>query len=194
MPESKLHGVQRPWRRSHAFAGYFLTLGLLAGCNIEALQSAADIQTAVRQSLEQRNYSDAVRHALRLTEKTPSDATAHYLLAQAQTQAGERTAAIVSLESAIRHGLSDDREIDRNPRLEPLRGMAAYADLMNTRFPERARTLRATAGAVSVSVEGVTASTGAEAATTERAVRIDASSDKQVVRAGDVVIELPNAK
>ena len=194
MPVSRLHGVQRPWRRSNALAGYFLTLGLLSGCNIEALQNAADIQTAARQSLEQRNFSDAVRHAQRLTEKTPTDSGAHYLLAQAQTQAGERTAAIVSLERAIRHGLRDGQEIDRNPRLEPLRTMAAYTDLMNTSFPERARTLRATAGAVSVSVEGVTTSTGVEAATAESTVRIDASSDKQVVRAGDVVIELPNAK
>jgi tetratricopeptide (TPR) repeat protein len=193
MPTFHSHGVQRPWQRSHAFAAYLLTLGLLSGCNIDALQSAAEIKSAARQSLEQRNFADAVKQALRLAEKTPDDADAHYLLAQAQTQSGDRTAAVVSLERAIRRGLTDDREIDRNPGLEPLRAMSAYADLMSTSFPERARTLRATAGAVSVSVGGVTTSTGVEAAT-DSAVRIDASSDKQVVRAGDVVIELPNAK
>lgn len=194
MPIVHSHGVQRPWQRSHVLSAYILALGLLSGCNIDAFQSAADIKNAARQSLEQRNFADAVKQALRLAEKTPEDADAHYLLAQAQTQSGDRTAAVVSLERAIRRGLTDDREIDRNPRLEPLRAMSAYADLMNTSFPERARTLRATAGAVSVSVSGATTSTGIETATTESAVRIDASSDKQVVRAGDVVIELPNAK
>lgn len=194
MPIFHSHGVQRPWQRSHAFAACFMTMGLLSGCNIDALQSAAEIKSSARQSLEQRNFADAVKQALRLAEKTPDDADAHYLLAQAQTQAGERTAAIVSLERAIRRGMTDDREIDHNPRLEPLRAMAAYTDLMNTSFPDRARTMRATAGAVSVSVSGATTSTGVEAATAESAVRIDASSEKQVVRAGDVVIELPNAK
>lgn len=159
----------------------------LGGCLPDSLQDAATLRTLATQSLEQRNFADAVSRARHLVEKTPQDVEAHYLLAQALAQSGERTAALVALEQAIRQGLRDAGRIEAEPRLEPLRDMNAYEDMMSAQFPDRL--------SVSVRAGSVRASVSSGATTTSQrageAVSIEQRGGKQVVRAGDLVVELP---
>ncbi|MFM2346301.1 MAG: hypothetical protein RL654_1054 [Pseudomonadota bacterium] len=163
-----------------------LTL-ILTGCLPDALQDVPTLRALATQSLDQRNFADAVSRARRLVEKTPQDIEAHYLLAQALAQSGERTAALVALEQAIRQGLRDANRIEAEPRLEPLRDMNAYEDMMSAQFPDRL--------SVSVRAGSARASVSSGATTTSQrageAVSIEQRGGKQVVRAGDLVVELP---
>jgi hypothetical protein len=83
------------------------------------------------------------------------------------------------LEQAIKAGLKDDTQIEKNPLLEPIRSMAAYADLMKTSFPSRKQ-----------------ASNDARSSDNpdDASVSIREVDGKQVLRAGDVVVEVPSLK
>lgn len=164
--------------RSQITLGTLLIVSSLMGCKPEFLMNAADLKTSTTQALEQRNFADAVQQAKKLVDKAPDDHQSHYLLAQAQAQAGDRSAALMSLEKAIKAGFKDDKEITSNPKLDPLRDMSAYADLMSKNFPD--------SSGASVSIPGTSKAVSGN-------VSIQESPDgRQVIRAGDVVIETTN--
>jgi hypothetical protein len=80
------------------------------------------------------------------------------------------------LEQAIRKGLKDDVQINSNANLDPIKSMVAYGDLMKAQFPGRG------------------AQESASAHQDSGNVSITEKNGKQVLRAGDVVIEVPSIK
>ena len=149
----------------------------LAACDTGPFASVDSIRTQAAQSLQQKNFTDAVNKAEELTKKAPEGYEGYFLLAQARAQLGDKNAAIAALESAIKKGYKDDQAIEGNDNLKPIRSMAAYADLMDTAFPKREKQIRVDADA------SVFASVG-----------IVQSDSKTVIRAGDVVVEMPKEK
>jgi tetratricopeptide (TPR) repeat protein len=155
----------------------------LFGCDLNSFKSIDDLKASTRQSMNTKNYSDAASTAQKLVEKAPKDYEAFFLLAQAKAQAGDKNAALVALEQAIKNGLKDDVEIDKNTYLEPIKSMNAYIDLMNVSFPNRV-TSRIT----------INQSSSQESSISSGDVSIRESNGKREVRAGDVVIQMQTAK
>lgn len=167
------HKMTADVRRRSALA-LALSLSVFAGaCNYfaGADQLKADANTA----LAARNFSLAATHAQAWAKKAAEQYEPYFVLAQAQAQAGDKNAALVALEQAIRKGLKDDVQIDSNANLEPIKSMVAYADLMKTHFPGRS------------SHQGQSSQDAGQVSITEK-------DGKQVLRAGDVVIEVPSVK
>lgn len=164
----------------HVFLSAFILAAALAGCDSGPLASAEKLKSEARQTIEAKNFSDAAKAAQKYIDKAPEDYEGYFLLAQAKAQTGDKNAALVALEQAIKKGLKDDEQIDKNANLEPIKSMAAYGDLMKYSFPSRTEP---------VVNESVSVSGEASAS-----VSITESGDKQVLRAGDVVIEMPADK
>jgi len=158
----------------------------LAGCDLDFLKSAESFKTEARQSIVAKNYSEAAALSQKLTEKAPADYEGYFLLAQAKAQVGDKNAALAALEQAIKNGLKDDEQIDKNVNLDPIKTMTAYKDLMVASFPSRKA---AQESAVSASTTAVISDSESSSS-----VSIHQVDGKQVVRAGDVVIEMPSAK
>jgi tetratricopeptide (TPR) repeat protein len=148
---------------------------LLSACDSGPFASADAIRARATQNLTQKNFTEAANSADELIKKTPDAYDAYYLAAQARAQLGDKNAALAALESAIKKGLKDDKEIVNNPNLQLLLNMAAFTELMDSAFPQREKTI-------------LSAGAGNGAA---GAVGISATKDKTVIRAGDVVVELP---
>jgi|GEM_PF-2227223 len=141
---------------------------LLTACDSGPLASADAIRGHAIQSLEQKNYSDAAKYAKELSNKTPDSYEGYFLLAQACTQLGDRNAALAALETAIKKGLKDDVAIAANANLQALHPLSAYTELMDSAFPKREKPVVATGD-----------------------VGISTTDAKTVIRAGDVVVEMP---
>lgn len=162
---------------NHALHAALVGFGLsLAACDTSVFASADKLKVEARQTLEAKNFSNAAKAAQKLIDKAPDDYEGYYLMAQAKAQTGDKNAAIVALEQAIKKGLKDDAQIDKSTNLDPIKPMVAYGDLMKASFPGR-----------SVPVAGVPTS----ASNSSASVSITESDGKQVLRAGDVVIEVP---
>ena len=170
---------------SLAFVAAFLTASL-AGCEVDFLKNAESYKTDARQSIAAKNYSEAATLAQKLTEKAPADYEGYFLLAQAKAQVGDKNAALAALEQSIKKGLKDDEQIDKNVNLDPIKTMTAYKDLMVASFPSRKAALEPLVSA--------TASATISGSESSSSVSIHQVDGKQVVRAGDVVIEMPSAK
>lgn len=158
----------------------------IAGCDMDFLKNTDSLKTDVRKSIEAKNYSEAAALALKLTEKAAADYEGYFLMAQAKAQVGDKNAAITALEQAIKKGLKDDEQIDKNVNLDPIKTMTAYKDLMASSFPSRKATLDP--------IVSATASAVVSGSESSSSVSIHQVDGKQVVRAGDVVIEMPSAK
>jgi len=143
---------------------------LLAICAIllSSCDSADSIRNHASQSLEQKNFSDAAKYAEELIKKTPDSYDAYFLLAQARAQLGDKNAALAALESAVKKGFKDDAAISTNANLLPLHPLSAYNELMDSAFPKREKPVAASGD-----------------------VGINETSSKTVIRAGDVVVEMP---
>jgi hypothetical protein len=164
--------------RTVRFGASVLCLCLaLSACDMVA--SADKLKADASAALTARNYSSAAQIAQKWSEKTPDHYEAFFVLAQAQAQAGDKNAALVALEQAIKKGLKDDAQIDSNTNLDPIKEMSAYASLMKASFPDRK-----------------TPQEEAEEAKPEdkdddSEVSITEKDGQQVLRAGDVVIQMP---
>ncbi|MCX7251763.1 MAG: hypothetical protein NTX37_09745 [Burkholderiales bacterium] len=150
-----------------------LCLGLvLSACDL--LANAEKLKADASAALASRNFATAVQTAKKWTEKAPEQYEAYFVLAQAQAQAGDRNAALVALEQALKTGLKDDVQIDSNVNLEPIKSMVAYKDLMKIHFPGRESKKEEEQDSGSVSI-------------TEK-------EGMQVLRAGDIVLKVPALK
>lgn len=167
-------------------AAAVLALGL-AACDGAGFKSADGLKTETLQALDAKNYSIAAERAVQLTEKTPNDYEAHYLLAQARALLGDRNGALMALEQAIKTGLRDDAAIDANPNLAAIREMNAYTDLMNASFPSRSRAVAGVQVQLPAEGGGARAQVGSQ-------LSIRESGGKTVVRADDLVIEVPKPR
>lgn len=150
----------------------------LSACDM--LASADKLKADANSALTARNYSSAAQIAQKWTEKTPDHYEAYFVLAQAQAQAGDKNAALVALEQAIKKGLKDDAQIDGNTNLDPIKEMSAYQSLMKSSFPDRKPTQ--------------TEKQDSEGKGEESEVSITEKDGQQVLRAGDVVIQMPVEK
>lgn len=151
-----------------------LSLSLLIGA-CDFLKSADQLKADANAALGARNFSVAAQTAQEWVKKAPEQYEPYFILAQAQAQAGDRNASLVALEQAIRKGLKDDVQIETNTNLDSVKSMVAYGDLMKTHFPGR------------------TAEPKQESQDFGN-VSITEKDGKQVLRAGDVVIEVPATK
>lgn len=158
-----------------AVSAFFLVVSL-QGCDFDYFKSASDLKSEVNQALIAKNFSEAAKLAKRWIEKAPTDYEGHFSLAQASAQTGDKNAALVALEQAIKLGLKDDEQISKCANLEPIKSMTAYKDLMSASFPGRA------------------SSDAPQSHSSDVGVSIQTGDGKQVVRAGDVVIEIPTQK
>jgi len=152
----------------------------LSGCDLDFLKNAEEIKTQAKQALDAKNYSEAASRAQKLTEVSPANYEGYFLLAQAKAQVGDKNAALIALEGAIKAGLKDDAQIDENVNLEPIKSMTAYVDLMSTSFPSRIAVVTSTG-----STARVVAGQG------KSGVSLQEVNGMQVVRAGDITIEIP---
>lgn len=160
--------------KKYAPAGLLAATAMLAACNSGPFASAASLRKQAAQSLAQKNFSDAASQAEKLSAKAPDDYETFYLLAQAQAQLGNKNAALAALETAIKKGYKDDQAISANPNLQSLRSMAAYRELMEGAFPNRPQ-----------------AAAAAPAGSVPETVGITETAEKTVIRAGDIVVEMP---
>lgn len=166
----------RPVSGTLAFVCALLASASLMGCDVDFLKSADSLKVDVQKSLVAKNFSEAAGIAQRLTEKATADFEGYFLLAQAKAQVGDKNASLIALEKAIKSGLKDDEQIDKNANLDPIKSMSAYRDLMDSNFPTR---------------KGMTGLVRSDAS---GGVSIREGNGKQIIRAGDVVIEVPSEK
>lgn len=152
----------------------------LSACDMFA--TADQLKTDATAALTGHNYSTAAQIAQKWSDKTPDRYEAYFVLAQAQAQAGDKNAALSALEQAIKKGLKDDVQIDSNTNLDPIKAMSAYESLMNAQFPDRK------AGQEHRD-EGKQ-----ENKHNDGEVSIIEKDGQQVLRAGDVVIQVPSNK
>lgn len=157
--------------KARLYSVLFAGAVLLSACEGGPFASADALRNRALQSLEHKNFSNAAEDAEALIQKQPEGYEGYFLLAQARTQLGDRNAGIAALELAINKGYKDDAAISANANLQALHTLSAYSELMDRAFPHRAR-----------------------AATVAGDASITESSDKTVIRAGDVVVELPKEK
>jgi tetratricopeptide (TPR) repeat protein len=157
--------------KPYIIAALFAGAAILSACDSGPFASADAIRNRASLSLEQKNFSEAAKDAEALIKKTPDGYDGYYLLAQARAQLGDKNAAIAALESAIKKGYKDDTAISANANLQPLQAMSAFRELMDSAFPKREKAVTA-AGDVAVGE----------------------TDSKTVIRAGDVVVELPKEK
>jgi tetratricopeptide (TPR) repeat protein len=160
-----------------------LLLCCATGCDLDFMKNAESMKTDARHAIESKNYSEAGSISQKLTEKSPSDYEGYFMLAQAKAQVGDKNAAISALEKAIKNGLKDDEQILKNTNLDPIKSMTAYTNLMNTNFPGKIPGIENNIPVAEVSRTEVSGS-----------VSIQDVNGKQVVRSGDVVIEIPKTK
>lgn len=163
--------------KMYAFATLLAATAMLAACDSSPFASAEAMRKHASQSLQQKNFSDAASQAEKLTIKAPDDYEAFYLLAQAQAQLGNKNAALAALESAIKKGYKDEQAISANDNLQALRNMPAYQELMDNAFPRR--------------IQASAAGTPVPDAAAQDAVGITETANKTIIRAGDVVVEMP---
>lgn len=161
-------------RRQAALALVLSLSVFVSACDF--FKGADQLRTDANAALAARNFSVAAELAQQWTKKASEQYEPFFVLAQAQAQAGDKNAALVALEQAIRKGLKDDVQIESNSNLDPIRSMVAYGDLMKTQFPGRA------------------AQQQNSASQDPGNVSITEKDGKQVLRAGDVVIEVPSVK
>jgi hypothetical protein len=146
----------------------------LGACDMFA--SAGSLKSDAAAALTARNYTNAAQIAQKWTEKAPGHYEAFFVLAQAQAQAGDKNAALAALEQAIKKGLKDDVHIDGNANLDPIKDMSAYQSLMKASFPDRKSKQE--------DAQKHEGTHGSE-------VSISEKDGQQVLRAGDVVIQMP---
>lgn len=170
--KNHLNGVSvRAMRRSASLLCLCL---VVSACDM--LASADKLKSDATAALTARNYSSAAQIAQKWTEKTPDHYEAFFVLAQAQAQAGDKNASIVALEQAIKKGLKDDAQIDGNANLDPIKDMSAFQSLMKASFPDRKPKQE--------EAQKPQAQNDSEVSITEK-------DGQKVLRAGDVVIQMP---
>ncbi len=146
---------------------------LLSACDSGPFASVDAIRAHATQNLTQKNFTEAAKTADELIKKTPDSYDGYYLAAQARAQLGDKNAALAALESAIKKGLKDDKDIVNNANLQPLLNMAAFVELMDEFFPKREKKI------LSTDASGI------------GSIGLSETKDKTVVRAGDISVEIP---
>ena len=80
-----------------------------------------ELHQAIQRSFEQKQYDQAEKQCLELTELAPKDPGAQYNLACARARLGKIDQSLEALEKAVALGFDDGRHIRSDPDLESLR-------------------------------------------------------------------------
>lgn len=129
-----------------------------------------------RAAIVARNFGQAVQFASDAVDEHPQDPAAHYQLARAEALQGNEGRALSALGLAIDRGLSDASRALLDPAFDSIRDRQAFVDLEERASPRRAPRRNA---ARDVEPEQ----------DREPAVEIRSEGGREVVRAGDVVID-----
>lgn len=136
----------------------------------EPKEAALDVNQA-KIELEKKNIGNAVEIIIKVHKSDPSNSEAYYVESQADSLKGALDEAIASLEKALVLGYNNFEDIKINKNLEALRSKPQFITLMNKYDKTSAAVVSETeiqAGDVSIKEVG----------------------GKQVVKAGDVTINL----
>lgn len=119
--------------------------------------------------IDQRNLGSAIELTSKIRQENPQNYEAYYLEAQAVTLMGNKTDAVSLLEVSMQRGFKNFSELKSNKNFSPLRDLSEYQALLSKYDPEYKSTT-VSAGDVSIKETG----------------------GRQVIKAGDVTISLPN--
>ncbi len=158
----------------------FLTI-LLAGCDdfknpFKKDEPVAEDQLKqARTELDNKNYGKSVEITVKIIGEDPKNYQAYYVEAQAQTLAGAKEEALKALDQAMENGFKDFKELADNKNFESIRDSKGFHALLKKYDPDYS----------SVSIKGDDIEVDDE-------VSIKNVNGKQVIKAGDVSISLPN--
>ncbi|GAA4019341.1 hypothetical protein GCM10022280_18950 [Sphingomonas swuensis] len=128
-----------------------------------------------RAAIVARNFGEAVLRASEAVDADPHDPAAHYELARAEALQGNEGRALQALRTAVDKGLADPSRALADPAFDQLQGNPEFAALEERASPMR----QATRSAQSQRPEQPD----------EPAVEIRENGGREVIRAGDVVID-----
>lgn len=125
--------------------------------------------------LEHKNYGKSVEITVKITGEDPKNYQAYYVESQAQTLIGAQKKAIEALTQAMENGFKDFKALEDNKNFDKIRDSKAYRALLKKYDPDYS----------AVSIKGDDIDVDGE-------VSIKNVDGKQVIKAGDVSISLPN--
>ena len=125
--------------------------------------------------LEHKNYGKSVEITVKITGEDPKNYQAYYVESQAQTLIGAQKEAIEALTQAMENGFKDFKALEDNKNFDNIRDSNAYRALLKKYDPDYS----------AVSIKGDDIDVDGE-------VSIKNVDGKQVIKAGDVSISLPN--
>jgi len=156
---------------------------LIAGCDKLGGAFSADknnpsmVEAQLKEAkteLDNNNYGKTVEISIKISEEEPKNFKANYLHSQASVMAGNVTEALDQLEQAFKSGFKDFDDLENNKNLNAIKENPKYKLILQKYDPNFS----------SISI-------------TETEVNADGASiknldGKQVVKAGDVSVSLPN--
>lgn len=128
-----------------------------------------------RAELDNKNYGKSVEITVKITGEDPKNYQAYYVEAQAQTMAGAKKEALKALDQAMGNGFKDFKDLADNKNFESIRDSKELHALLKKYDPDYSP----------VSIKGDDIEVGDE-------VSIKNVNGKQVIKAGDVSVSLPN--
>jgi hypothetical protein len=127
-----------------------------------------------KRELDDKNYGKTVEITIKISEAHPKNFKANYLHAQAAGMTGNVKDALDQLEQALRSGFKDFDELKKNKNLDAIKTNPKYKLILQKYDPNFSN----------VSIE--------ETEIDDNEVSIKNIDGKQVVKAGDVSVTLPN--
>lgn len=136
---------------------------------------AEDQLNQAKLELDHKNYGKSVEITVKITGEDPKNYQAYYVEAQAQTMAGAKKEALKALDQAMKNGFKDFKELAGNQNFETLRDSKEYHELLKKYDPDYS----------SVSIKDDDIQVDGD-------VSIKNVNGRQVIKAGDVSVSLPN--
>ena len=125
--------------------------------------------------LDHKNYGKSVEITVKITGEDPKNYQAYYVESQAQTLIGAQKEAIDALSKAMENGFNDFKALGDNKNFDKIRFSKEYRALLKKYDPDYS----------AVSIKGDDIDVDGE-------VSIKNVDGKQVIKAGDVSISLPD--
>lgn len=125
--------------------------------------------------IDNKNYGKTVEITVKITGDDPKNYQAYYLESQAQTLIGAQKEAITSLTQAMSNGFKDFKALEKNKNFDNIRDLEDYQALLEKYDPDYS--------AVTINNDDIEV---------DGEVSIKNIDGKQVIKAGDVSISLPD--
>lgn len=125
--------------------------------------------------IENKNFGKTVEITVKITGDDPKNYQAYYLESQAQTLVGAQKEAIFALTQAMSNGFKDFKALEKNKNFDNIRDLEDYQALLEKYDPDYS--------AVTINNDDIAV---------DGEVSIKNIDGKQVIKAGDVSISLPD--